>query len=180
MVATGVSACTQGQSSVGKAGDLTTTTTAPPLPRGYGLLPSAGNLSDRIVLKSTRTTSGTTIDGTLLVINHGKMPVNLTKGCRPGYEVVLTNSRYVPQVAWPQDCLARSFLIVPGTNRLSLQVLTSYLGCRQAGPPTTEPKCLSSGPSPLPAGNYDAVLVGGGLPLPEPQPVAVTVTRGSA
>ena len=30
-----------------------------------------------------------------------------------------------------------------------------------------------------PAGSYDAVLIGDGLALPEPQPVPVTLTKGS-
>jgi hypothetical protein len=112
--------------------------------------------------------SGNTIDGTLVVVNRGS-PVNLTKSCRPDYVVVLTNAKYAPQVAFTSDCLAQPFTIRTGTNRLPIHVLTTYLVCHP-------PACTSD----LPAGNYDAVLVGNGLALPEPKPISVTLSEGSA
>ncbi len=175
-VALGLSACGQGQAT-DQTNHVPPTTTAPPLPGGYGLIPAVSGLSDRIVLNSTRITSGQSIGGALLVVNHGTVPINLTTSCRPDYVVVLTSSTYTPQVAWATVCSGRPFIVAPGTNRLPLHVITTYLGCRQGGPPSTEPRCLSSGPPPLPAGDYDAVLVGDGLALPKPQPIAVTLTK---
>lgn len=171
-----VAACGQAQSSNQHTGS--TTTTAPPLPGGYGLVAPDPSLSDRMVLSSTRIASGHPIDGYLLVDNHGTVPINLTHGCRPDFVVVLTSSSYTPQVAWTTGCSGLAFIIEPGTNRFPLQVMTTYLECRQRGPVTTEPKCLTSGPPPLPAGNYDAVLVGDGLALPKPQPISVILTTG--
>jgi len=154
----------------------TTTTTAPPLPGGYGLVTPDPSLTTQIVLSSTRIASGHSINGTLLVVNRGTIPINLTKACRPDFVVALTNSNYVPQVAFATVCSGRPFTIAPGANHLHVDVTTTYLGCRQGGSPSTVPNCLSDEPPPLPAGNYDAVLIGDGLALPEPRPVPVTLT----
>ena len=108
-------------------------------------------------------------------MNHG-VAINLTKTCRPDFLVVLTSSSYTPLVAWAADCTAAPFIIASGTNRFPIQVATTSLQCRQGGPSAN---CLANGPPSLPAGNYDAVLVGNGLALPKPQPVAVTLTKGS-
>jgi hypothetical protein len=89
---TALAACGGAQST----GRSTTTTTAPRLPGGYGLIPPDPSLTDRIVLKSSRVTAGQSIDGTLLVFNHGAVAINLTKTCQPSFVVALTNSRYVP------------------------------------------------------------------------------------
>jgi hypothetical protein len=153
-----------------------TTTTAPPLPGGYGLVAPDPSLTDRMTLSPTRVSSGHSVDGTLVVVNHGTVPVNLTHVCRPDFEVALTNSNYVPQVAWAADCLARPFIIVPGVNRLPFQVTTMYLACAQSGLSPNDPACLPTGSPPLPVGNYVAVLVGNGLALPEPRPISVTLT----
>jgi hypothetical protein len=132
-------------------------------------------LTDRIDLTTTRIRSGHPIDGALVVVNHGATAINLTDPCGPEFAVALTNSRYVPLVAFAAACSIRAFMIKPGTNRLPLHVTTTYLGCGQTPSPFTEPQCTSSGPAPLPTGAYDAVLVGFGLRLPEPEPVAVTL-----
>jgi hypothetical protein len=173
-----MSACTSEQSSNPfRPGRVQTSTT---LPRSgtYGLIPANPNLTDRIVLKSSRVISGHNIDGTLLVINHGTTPINLTKSCKPGYVVALTSSRYSPQVAFTTSCSSLGFVIAPGTNRLPFRAITTYLDCQQVETQTTEPKCTHNGPPPLPAGTYEAVLYGSGLALPKPRPVSVTLTRG--
>jgi hypothetical protein len=180
MVVLGLSACSQRPLSAHRSGDSSPTTTAPLLPDGNGLTPAAGVLSDRIVLKSRRIASGQSIGGSLLVVNHGGAPINLTKMCRPDFVVALTSSSYTPIVAWAANCSGLPFIIAPGTNRLPLKVITTYLGCSQGGRPSTEPKCTSTGPPPLPTGNYDAVLFGDGLALPKPQPISVTLTKGLA
>jgi hypothetical protein len=174
-----LAACGKAQSA-NRLTSPTTTTTAPRLPGGYGLTPPDPSLTDRIVLKSSRVTAGHPIDGTLQVFNHGAAAINLTKTCLPSFVVALTNSKYRPQVAFTTACSGQPLVIASGTTRLPVKVITTYLGCHQSGPPSIEPKCLSSGPPPLPAGSYDAVMVGSGdLALPEPQPVPVILTRGT-
>jgi hypothetical protein len=153
------------------------TATAPDLPGGFGLSPSDPNLTDQIVLKSVRSVLGHPIDGALVVVNHGTTPINLTKGCKPDFVIALTNGTYKPMVAFPLICSTQPFIIQPGTNRLPFQVVTTYLGCGNGAGPSAVPACIHNMPRPLPTGTYDAVLIGdGSLPLPEPRPVAITLT----
>ena len=133
----------------------------------------------QIVLTSSRTTAGHFIDGALLVVNHGTVSINLTKTCKPGFVVALTNSKYVPQVAFSAVCSTRPLIIIPGTNRLPVRVITTYLECQQGGSVSAEPACVANEAPPLPTGTYDAVLVGDGLALPEPQPVPVILMKSS-
>jgi hypothetical protein len=171
-----LAACGEAQST----GSPTTTTTAPPLPGGYGLTIPDSSLTDRIVLKSSRTTAGRPIDGTLLVFNHGAAAINLNKGCRPSFVVALTNSKYVPQVAFAAVCSSAPLNIAPGTNTLPISITTTYLQCQPVGSSGPDhPACVGDEAPPLPIGSYDAVLIGDGLALPEPQPVPVTLTKGS-
>ena len=170
--------CGQVHSST-QGSSRTTVTTAPPLPKGYGLVAADPSLTDRIVLSSTRIASGHSIDGVLLVVNHGSVPINLTKMCQPDFVVVLTSSNCLPQVAFAAMCSFHPFIILPGNNRLPFQVITTYYGCQNGGLPSPEPKCLSDGPPPLPRGNYDAVLIGDGLGLPEPRPIPVMLAAGT-
>jgi hypothetical protein len=172
-----LAACTNPQaSSAPKLSHSTTTATAPVLPGGYGLLPSDPGLTDRIILKSARSTAGKPIPGTLLVINHTAASINLTKTCRPSYAVALTNSKYVPRVAFATVCSSAPFVIAPGTNRFPISITTTYLACGQSPSSSSDlPTCIKSGAPPLPAGTYDAVLIGDGLALPRPQPVPVVL-----
>ncbi|MBF6614730.1 MAG: hypothetical protein IVW55_16590 [Chloroflexi bacterium] len=153
------------------------TTTAPPLPGGYGLVPSDPHLSVRIALKANRIQSGRVIEGTLVVVNRGRTSINLTTRCRPDFAVALTNSKYTPEVGFAAACLLRPYIIAPGINRLPFQLDTTYLGC--GPPPGPDPPCLPNAMPPLPVGTYDAVLIGDGiLALPQPHPVPVTLTMG--
>lgn len=174
-----LTACGQAQST-DRPTVRSTTTTAPRLPGGYGLIPADPSLTDRIVLKSSSVTAGHPIDATLLVVNHSATAINLTKTCRPSFVVALTNRTYIPRVAFTTDCSSQPFAIVPGTTRLPIKVITTYLGCQQGGSTVSgQPACVGDEAPPLPAGRYDAVMVGnGGLALPEPLPVPVTLTRG--
>jgi hypothetical protein len=154
------------------------TATAPELPGGFGLSPSDPNLTDQIVLKSVRSVLGHPIDGALVVVNHGTTPINLTKDCKPDFVIALTNGTYKPIVAFALICSTQPFIIQPGTNRLPFQVVTTYLGCGNGAGPSAVPACIHNMPPPLPTGTYDAVLIGdGSLPLPEPRPVAITLTE---
>jgi hypothetical protein len=111
------------------------------------------------------------------VTYRGRAPINLTHGCRPKYAVVVTNHRFPPAVAFTADCKLLPFIIKPGENRLAATVETTYLNCSEVAGQATRrsPACLPGRPTmpPLPAGHYEAVLVGEGLPLPAPAPVPV-------
>ena len=178
LLVTSTAAC--GQTRPGSSNTTAVpTTTAPPLPGGYGLLPSDPHLSDRILIATNRSKPGLSIDGTLVVVNDGAAPINLTKSCRPDFVVALTNSHYTPQVAFAAVCRSTPLMIAPGSNRLPVRVMTTYLGCGSSGSHSAEPACLADGgPPPLPMGEYDAVLIGSGLALPEPEPVAIRLTPG--
>jgi hypothetical protein len=168
-------ACGQTQASTTNTTGVPTTT-APPLPGGYGLLPSDPHLSDRIVLSTNRITSGHIIYGSLVVMNHGTAPINLTKRCMPHFGVALSSSHYIPQMGFPADCRSTPFIINPGSNRFPIGGSTTYDSCGEA---SAEPPCIDRGPPPLPAGAYDAVLIGDGyLALPQPHPVPVTLAIG--
>lgn len=116
--------------------------------------------------------------GTLLVVNHTAASMNLTKTCQPSYAVALTNSKYAPRVAFATVCSSAPFVIAPGTNRFPISITTTYLACQQSPSSSSDlPTCIKSGAPPLPAGTYDAVLIGDGLALPRPQPVPVVLVE---
>ena len=98
-------------------------------PSPAGLLPATEALTDRLVLTRTSAKAATSIAGTLLVINHGRRPINLNHGCRPKFEVVLMGARYQPQVAFTADCSARPFIIHTGLNPIRFTLFTTYLVC---------------------------------------------------
>jgi hypothetical protein len=157
------------QASTVPSGQLT----APASPRG--LIPAPHGLTDRLVLRNTRVIAGTPIRGTLLVSNRSGRAINLNRGCRPSYEVALTSPRYTPSIAFAADCSVQPFIIRPGTNRLPVTVQTTYLACSATGSSAGQvPRCRHGNRMPpLPAGRYDAVLFGDGLPLPAPAGVIV-------
>jgi hypothetical protein len=151
--------------------------TRPALGPAIGLVPAPGGLTDSLVLQRTQVTAGTPIRATLIVTYRGRAPINLTHECRPQYAVVVTNHRFPPAVAFTSDCKLLPFIIKPGENRLAATVETTYLNCSEVAGQATRrsPACLPGRPTmpPLPAGRYEAVLVGEGLPLPAPAPVPV-------
>ena len=154
------------------------TGSASPAPT-LGLAPAPAGLTDRIALSSTRTRAGTPIGGTLVVTNHGRKAVNLNRGCRPYFGVTLAGHGLPMAAAFPADCSRAPFLIKPGVTRLAVTVLTTYPGCTSGQHATAHtPACLPGNRMPpLPAGRYQAVLVGSGdLPLPPATPVQVVLT----
>ena len=157
--------------------------TVNPAPRApIGLIPAPHGLTDRLVLQQTRVPAGTPIKGTLVVTYRGHAPINLNRGCRPRYAVVVTNHRFPPEAAFPSDCGIEPFIIKPGVNRLAFTVITTYGSCSQVASQATSrsPACLPGRERmpPLPSGRYQAVLVGdGSLPLPVPVPVPVSLQR---
>ena len=149
-----------------------------------GLIPAPRGPTDRLILRQTRVAAGTPIKGTLIVTYRGREPINLNHHCRPYYAVVVTNHRFPPAAAFPADCSAAPFIIEPGENRLAVTVETTYLSCTQVASQATSsfPACLHGRQimPPLPAGRYEAVLVGDGtLPLPAPAPVPVILVPAS-
>ena len=148
-----------------------------------GLVPEPGGLTDRLVLSQTQVTAGTPIKGWLVVTYRGRAPINLNRGCRPQYAVVITNHRFPPDVAFPADCSAAPFVIKPGENPLAVTVITTYRMCAQVASQATSsmPACLHGHQimPPLPPGRYEAVLVGDGLPLPAPAPIPIRLAAAS-
>jgi hypothetical protein len=148
-----------------------------------GLVPAPRGLTDRLVLQQTHVTSGAAIKGVLVVTYRGRAPINLNRGCRPQYAVVVTNNRFPPRVAFPASCSGAPFVIKPGENQFTVTVATTYLSCTHDAKQATSsvPVCLDGlEPMPsLPPGLYKAVLVGDGLPLPAPAPVPVSLAAAS-
>jgi hypothetical protein len=154
-------------------------TVSPAPTMATGLVPARRGLTDRLVLQQTHVTAGTPIKGWLVVTYQGRAPINLNRGCRPQYAVVITNHRLPPDVAFPTDCSTAPFVIKPGENRLAITVITTYRMCAQLARQATGsmPACLHGRQimPPLPPGRYEAVLVGDGLPLPAPAPIPVSL-----
>jgi hypothetical protein len=152
-------------------------------PKKHNANATVPRLSDSIYLDATRVPAGQTIRGDLVVTNNGAR-MNLTPGthgCKPSFEIYLSNGRISQVVAFPADCSTEPFYISHGTTRLAFSLLTTYTTCNAAGTPTgpDDPTCLSSGGlPPLPAGSYEArIQWSEAAPLPQPEPVAVTLTR---
>jgi hypothetical protein len=142
-----------------------------------GLIRAPRGLTDRLVLQQRHVAAGTSIKGTLLVTYRGHAPINLDRGCRPQYAVVVTNRRFPPAAAFASVCFRTPFIIKPGENRLSFTVFTTFLQCSEvasqatSGSPACRPRPHAM--PPLAPGRYQAVLVGDGLPLPAPTPIPV-------
>jgi hypothetical protein len=158
-------------------------TVSPAPTTATGLIRAPSGLTDRLVLQQTHVTAGTPIKGSLVVMYRGRAPINLNRGCRPQYAVVVTNHRFPPDVASSADCSTAPFVIKPGENRLAVTVITTYRMCAQVASQATSrtPACLHGRQimPPLPPGRYEAVLVGDGLPLPAPAPIPVSLAAAS-
>jgi|HubBroStandDraft_3_1064219.scaffolds.fasta_scaffold157283_1 hypothetical protein len=158
-------------------------TVSPAPTTATGLVRAPSGLTDRLVLQQTHVAAGTPIKGSLVVTYRGRAPINLNRGCRPQYAVVVTNHRFPPDVASSADCSTAPFVIKPGENRLAVTVITTYDRCAQVASEVTSsmPACLHGRQimPPLPPGRYEAVLVGDGLPLPAPAPIPVSLTAAS-
>jgi hypothetical protein len=147
-----------------------------------GLLPASPDLSDRLILRTSRVTAGAQIPATIVITNRGQAPVKLadSHGCRPGYAAAVTNAKFPPNVSFGAACAVRPLVLAPGVTRLKTTVSTSYQGCTPTKAQATPmfPKCLPGKhlPPPLPAGQYRVVLVGENLALPAPAAVPVQLT----
>jgi hypothetical protein len=174
--------------SAGPSSASATPTVSPP--PTIGLVRASSELTDRLELTLAQVTAGTPIKGTLVVINHGQTAINLNSRCQPKYAVVLTNHKFPPIAAFAADCATLPRLIKPGVNRLPVSVITTYQSCsaasQQAAGANRLPPCIHDShggylPPPMPAGHYEAVLVGHGqLPLPAPTSIPVTLIASTA
>lgn len=139
-------------------------------------------LSDRLVLASTSVLAGTPIKGTLLVIYTGRKPINIDRPCGAHDTFVLTNRKFpASEVPFPADCSASPVIIKPGENRLAVTVPTTYRQCSEVASQATSssPACPPGHRMPpLPAGRYQAVLLGDSLAIPAPAPVPVVILSG--
>lgn len=154
-----------------------TSTTKPPLTDG--LVAADPRLADRVVLSRDRVAPGQPISGTLVVTSKAPGPINLTRSCRPKFQVVIGNRAITQQPAFTEECSSQPFYIKPGTNRFPITVITTYFECLQPGGSSviSIPACGPDGAPPLPPGIYHTTLFGSGAtPLPEPPPVDVTLT----
>ncbi len=162
---------------------------APPSSRTAGAAPGRGLhaarpvLSDRLVLTTTSVLAGTPIKGTLLVIYTGRKPINIDRPCGSHDTVVLTNRRFpdASEVPFLLDCSTSPVIIKPGENRLAVTVPTTYWQCSEVASQATSssPACPPGHRMPpLPAGQYQAVLVGDSLAIPAPAPVRVVIYNG--
>jgi hypothetical protein len=141
--------------------------------------PPPERLAQTIQLSATHARAGETIPATLVITNPGATIDISQHGCRPRFAIALTDGRQPPAVAFPASCELGQFLIPRGTTRLPTSVWTSQPACEPGGPAYGLPGCTDSGPPPLPAGQYQAVLVwDGDVALPSAQPVPVTLVAG--
>jgi len=147
-----------------------------------GLLPAAATLDIRLQLSRSHAAAGNPIPGRLIITNSGQTPVNLTSrryGCRPKYGIVLTSRQVFPNATFTTDCKTGPFLIPPGRSTLPVVVQTTYASCQGPGGQSTRhlPACGAQGQiPPLPAGAYQAVLIGTGLALPDPPKITVDIS----
>lgn len=96
-------------------------------------------------------------------------------GCLTLFQVLLTSSRYRPEVGWLL-CLQR-FTIPVGESRYPITVSGSYNQCSQGRPQHGFKSCLPGGrPPPLPPGNYHAKLFQVSDLVQAPPTITVRVT----
>ena len=119
---------------------------------------TAGRVTARLALASTRLRTGTTVHGHLVLTNSGDLPVDLNQGCTPEWDVVLGKGTKPPGVAFAQICGDEAFVVKPGTTKL--------------------PFSLAVGKRP--PGHYRAFLVAGDPSFPNARPVKVTVVSATS
>lgn len=140
---------------------------------------SPEGLAQSIQLSATQARAGEAIPATVAITNPGATVDISEHGCQPQFAIVLDDGRSRPVVAWPQRCVLGSRVIPHGTTRLSASVSTSQRACEPGGPANGLPGCIGLSSPPLPAGQYQAILVWDGVvALPPAQPVPVTLVAG--
>ena len=161
----------------------TSTTTAPTPETTTTAVPvEPADLLARIDLTSTTVVAGGTFAGELLVDNRTDGPVHLLDGeCQPKWTVALVGADGVShEVAFPAICHPEPLTFPPGLTRLPFAVAATYHQCTPSPPPGSGAlPCLPppGGMPPLPAGRYEARLVGTSPSLTA-APVPVEVVTG--
>jgi len=146
-----------------------------------GLLPSPRGVTDQIVLERRTAAAGGVLSGDLVVKNSSGSVINLRdrSGCQPSYAVVLTGAHLDAAAGFSSVCISKPLVIPTGTTKFPVQVITTYQMCVQLDGSRPAGKairaCTLTGPPPLPAGRYHAVLIGDHAALP-PAAAAVTLT----
>lgn len=153
-----------------------------------GLVPADPSITDQIVLSTTRVVSGEPLRAVLVVTNHSAEPVVVQRGLGcPDFVVALTNSKIPPEVAFAVSCQGE-LRFEPGVTRFTYPVFSTYDGCAEnpadARPAEGVVACLPGGRAPpLPAGTYEAVLIGDGnvaLPPAVSPPVTLIAPRADS
>jgi hypothetical protein len=92
-----------------------------------GLVPAAGGVTDRILLGRTTVTTGTTIRGSVEVVNNTGHVINLVDfhGCQPSMGVAMTNATIAPGIGFAAVCVARPIALASGITRMPISVTTS-------------------------------------------------------
>jgi hypothetical protein len=148
-----------------------------------GLLAGCGSsapLSIQITLAHTDVVAGQSIHG-LAVVKNGTQRTITVKACPGQWLMVgLENGRISYDSAVPTDACLPSIRLQPGMTSFPVTVITTYGGCAMTAPFTpTLPRCLTTGPPPLPPGRYQTTVITSGLPVQvsTPAPVDVTLKR---
>ena len=150
--------------------------------------PNPAPIKVRITLDSDRVAAGQRIKGTVLLTNTTHQTITVNTCADNGWlQVGLKGHGYAYQAtSWLILC-PPSIRLVPGANRFSVTVLTSYETCSQPDGKslTPTPKCISNhghppfGNPPLPSGKYSTTVSIFGLPhlTRPPNHVKVTLLR---
>jgi hypothetical protein len=141
---------------------------------GHG---AASMLSDHLRLDQTRVVAGQSVNGELIVYNAGKT-IKLSVGCQSQLAVQLNRGSFHQAIPVATACeTGRPLLIHHGTTMLPVNGNTTYNICSQSPPySVTLPRCVASGPPPLPVGTYMVkVIWDGAVSLPAPKEVALTL-----
>ncbi len=133
-------------------------------------------VSTRLVLSEDTIRSGQAISGTVVVENNTSSPLPITN-CDLDFQVLLVNDSYYPMPGWAGPGCARDTLPV-GRSSYKVSIEAKYNVCTAAHSALGQPVCEEGGdPPPLPAGRYEATTYEGGLDIPVPQPVPITVMQ---
>jgi hypothetical protein len=146
---------------------------------------SSAPIEVHVALQQSRVVAGHPIKGTVVLTNTTSTPVTVESCAQNGWlQVGLEGRGYAYQDSSTLIACPPSIRLAPGSNRFPVTVLTTFESCQQAGGTsvTPLPRCLPSGPPPLPVGRYSTAVFIMGLPqmTQTPRPVDVTLLRPKA
>ncbi|MEQ1699406.1 MAG: hypothetical protein ABMA25_04810 [Ilumatobacteraceae bacterium] len=151
---------------------------------------AAGQVTAHLEFTSTEVVAGEALEGWLVIDNNTGSAIDISQnGCAPKWAVRLTNASVPPSAMFTADCRIdpTTSTLPTGTTRLPVTATAVYAGCSggpaSASATTFLPACLADSDNripPLPAGEYEAVLVGDLPGIPTPAPVKITVLEPTA